>query len=272
MRQTRKLLPLTSSLSLSFAACFLFLLAGCHPAAKPPVAAAPPTATKGAPVAPLKSPSGKTYARSRVGPADDDEPVTIPAVAPGAAPNMDTFRGSARACAKLSIASGAPQSFTDIGDVLDSLPSDESMRAMDIPKTADSCRLAEEQKMVTVTAFLYAASRESDNDFHCIVGRDPSLPSRFMNVEVSGLPPSGSQFLAAMRAARNQFKAFFTANGDALPGSGYDKFDPPISITVTGSLFFDVDHVPPAVGPTGMKPQTAWEIHPVSVIQFETQN
>jgi hypothetical protein len=268
MPQSRKV-PARMS---SFAAAFLFLLVGCHPAPKPPVAAAPPPVAAAAPLTPLKSPSGKTYARSRVGPADEDEPVIIPPVPPGAAPNLDAFRGTARACAKLSMASGTPQSFTDLADVLDSLPSDESMRAMNISKSADSCRLSDEQKLVTVTAFLYAASRESDNDFHCIVGRDPSLPSRFMNVEVSALPPSGSEFLAAIRSARNQFKAFFTANGDALPGSGYDKFDPPISITVTGSVFFDVDHVPPAVGPSGMKPQTAWEIHPVSAIQFEAQN
>lgn len=90
-----------------------------------------------------------------------------------------------------------------------------------------------------------------------------------MNVEVSGLPAANSPFLTMLSAARNEFKAFFTANGNALPMSGYDKYDPPIPIKVTGSLFFDVDHVPPAVGPTGMKPLTAWEIHPVSDIQFE---
>src|SRR5258708_23755305 len=58
------------------------------------------------------------------------------------------------------------------------------------------------QKVVTVTAFLYAASRESDNDFHCIVGRDPSKPASYMNVEVSALPPSSSQFFAALRTDR----------------------------------------------------------------------
>ena len=171
--------------------------------------------------------------------------------------------------AKLSIATGTPQSFSDIGDVLDSLTPDATMRAMNISKGPDSARVTEEQALVTVTAFLYASSRESDNDFHCIVGRDPKLPARFMNVEVSALPPSTSEFFAALRTARNQFKAFFTANGDGLPTGGYDKYDPPIPVKITGSVFFDVDHVPPAVGPTGLKPQSAWEIHPVSDIQFE---
>lgn len=256
------------SILLTLFSSLLILLAGCHPNAKSTVVT-PPTPTQGAPVPPLKSPTGKIYARTHVAPADEDEPVVIPPVPPGGAPSTDNFHGTARAAAKLSIGSGETQTFTDLGDVLDSLPADETMRALGIPKTADSGRLPQEQGLVTVTAFLYASSRESDNDFHCIVGRDPSQPPRFMNVEVSALPPSGTESIAVLRAARNQFKAFFTANGDALPTSGYDRFDPPIPIKVTGSLFFDVDHVPPAVGPTGMKPLTAWEIHPVSSIQFE---
>jgi hypothetical protein len=248
---------------------FLLLVTGCHRATTVPVATLPPPPSVGVAAPPIQSPSGKTYARTRVGPADNDEPVVIPPVPPGAAPNIDTFHGSARMAAKLSIATGTPQSFSDIGDVLDSLTPDSTMRAMSISKGPDSGRLAEEQALVTVTAFLYASSRESDNDFHCIVGRDPKLPARFMNVEVSALPPSTSEFFAALRTARNQFKAFFTANGDGLPTGGYDKYDPPIPVKITGSVFFDVDHVPPAVGPTGLKPQSAWEIHPVSDIQFE---
>jgi hypothetical protein len=218
---------------------------------------------------PLHSPSGKTYTRVHIAKADDHEPFTIPVPPPGAAPNVDNFNGSARMAAKLSIATGAPKSFGDLGAVLDSMIPDATMRAKNISKGPDSGRLPEEQGMVTVTAFLYASSKESDNDFHCIVGRDPKKPARFMNVEVSALPPSTAASFAALKAARNEFKTFFTSNGDGLPVSGYDKYTPPIPVTITGSLFFDVDHVPPAVGPTGMKPKTAWEIHPVSDIKFE---
>lgn len=250
-----------------FQAVLIFLTAalltyGCHHVAK--VATAPPPQ-----LPPVQSPSGKTYTRSHIAPADDHEPVDIPPVPPGAAPNTDNFHGTARKAAKLSIATGTPKSFSDVGALLDSLIPDAKMRAMKISKGADSGRLPQEQKVVTVTGFLYAASRESDNDFHCVVGRDPSQTARYMNVEVSALPASSSQFFAPIRTARNQFKAFFTANGNSLPVTGYDKYDPPIAIKVTGSLFFDVDHVPPAVGPTGMKPKTAWEIHPVSDFQFE---
>jgi hypothetical protein len=257
---------------------FLFLANSCHRPATPVASNPPPAptmaaaASAGTPIAPLLSPSGKTYARLHTEKSDNLEPVTIPPVPAGAAPNVDSFNGTARKAAKLSIASGTPQSFSDLGDVLDSLIPDTQMRAKNISKTATSGRIApEEQRVVTVTAFLYASSKESDNDFHCIVGRDPSKPARYMNVEVSALPPSSSQFFAALRAARNEYKAFFTANGNGLPTSGYDKYNPPIPIKLTGSLFFDVDHVPPAVGPTGMKPLSAWEIHPVSDIQFEQQ-
>ena len=216
----------------------------------------------------LRSPSGKLYARTRVAPPDNDEPV-IQELRPGIVQTGDDFRGTARRTAKLSIASGTLQLFTDMGAILDSLIPDDQMRAMNISKAADSGRLDSEQTQVTVSAFLFASSRESDNDFHCIVGLDPSQPARFMNVEVSGLPSSDSSSFAVLTTARNEFKTFFTTNGDSLPSGGYDKYDPPIPITITGSLFFDVDHIPPAVGPTGMKPQTAWEIHPVSDIQFE---
>jgi len=221
------------------------------------------------PAPPLHSSSGKTYARTRVAPSDNDEPVNIPPVPPGAAPSADNYHGSARMAAKLSIATGQSQSFSDLGDLLDTLVPDAKMRAMGISMASNSGRVAEEQRTVTVTAFLYASSKEADNDFHCILGRDPSKPERYMNVEVSGLPPSSNPALATLRTARNEFKAFFTSNEDSLPGPGYDKYDPPIPVKVTGSLFFDVDHKAGSVGPTGMRPKTAWEIHPVSDIQFE---
>ena len=41
-----------------------------------------------------------------------------------------------------------------------------------------------------VTAFMYAVSREADNDFHLIIGGDPkATPEMYMTMELSGLPP-----------------------------------------------------------------------------------
>jgi len=230
----------------------------------------PPTPTKA--VAVLHSPSGKTYSRTPAGPADDEPDVSPNNIELSRGGGGDQFAGTARAAAKLSIVSGSLESFASLSDLLDSLPSDDDMRALGIPKTADSDRVAQEQRLVTVTGYLYASTKESDDDFHCIVGSDPSGDTRFMNVEVSGLPEITSQFRAPLTAARQEFKAFFTDNNiESLPTRGYEKYDPPIPVKITGSLFFDVDHFPGSIGPDGLKPKTSWEIHPVSEIKFETQ-
>ena len=69
---------------------------------------------------------------------------------------------------------------------------------MDIPTTASSDRVDEEKRNVRVKAFLYAASREDDNDYHLIIGRAPNKPAKYMTAEISGLPPSGSASFAKL--------------------------------------------------------------------------
>jgi hypothetical protein len=242
----------------------LILLASCRR-----VVQTPPTPTKAA--AALHSPSGQTYTRTPAGPADEE-----PDVRPNSnielsrAAGGDQYQGTARTAAKLSVVSAPLESFATLSDLLDSLPADATMRALNIPETADSTRVRQEQRLVTVTAYLYASSKESDDDFHCIVGSDLSAAARFMNVEVSGLPDTSSPFRVALTAARQEFKAFFTQNNiEALPTEGYEKYNPPIPVKITGSLFFDVDHLPGSIGPEGLRPKSAWEIHPVSEITFE---
>lgn len=135
-----------------------------------------------------------------------------------------------------------------------------------ILKTADSGRVAEEKHNVEVTGFLYAAKREADNDFHCIVGMAPGDPQRFLNIEVSGLPPPGPA-RDQIKSARDRFTKFF---GTHVPGAGeYSKFHPPIKVRVTGSSFFNIDLKAGVIGPTGFRPKSAWEIHPVTDIEFE---
>lgn len=68
---------------------------------------------------------------------------------------------------------------------------------------------------------------------------------------------------------RDQFKAFFAAIGHPLPHSQYVKFPTPIPITVTGSVFFDVDHTPGDVHSGSIVPDTVWEIHPISNLVFD---
>jgi hypothetical protein len=184
-----------------------------------------------------------------------------------AASNIDFFVGHDRKAAKTSIATGGIEAFSTLGDLLNTLVDDQSMLNHNPPitKDADSERVAEEQRNVTVSAFIYALKSESDNDFHMILGTDGSSGStQFMNAEISGLPRTGPA-LTTLKAVRDKFKAQF----DSDPISDrYHKFNPPIPVQVTGSTFYDVDHAPGVVGPTGMRPATSWEIHPVTNIDF----
>jgi hypothetical protein len=185
-----------------------------------------------------------------------------------AAPSQENFEGNDRETAKTSIATAAPREFATVADLLSSgmFVADKKMIAHKPPITKDgtSERVSEEKFNVTITGFLYAAKKEDDNDFHCIVGTAKGSTPHFVNVEVSGLPQG--QFRAPLKTARDQFKAFF---GDHLPAAGsYAVFKTPIKVQITGSIFFDIDHKAGVVGPTGMRPTTAWEIHPVTEFLF----
>ena len=74
--------------------------------------------------------------------------------------------------AKLSIVDAAFEAFDDLQDLITSVPDEEAMTAHEPPigVASTSNRVVEERRNVRVRAFLYAASREDDNDFHLIVG------------------------------------------------------------------------------------------------------
>lgn len=193
----------------------------------------------------------------------------LPLTQPRTAPTDNRFRGTSRKAAKISIANAQMESFDDIDDLIGSFEDHETMSAKNIPKTANSDRVEEEQRNVRVKAFLYAASMEEDNDFHLIVGRDPTKAAKYMTVEISGLPPNNADSFNKLNEARNAYFEFF---GDGLPGTSYDFYDPPIPIELEGSLFWDVSHASGGrPGPSKLRPNmpVVWEIHPVTKIVFE---
>jgi len=207
--------------------------------------------------APKKKPGGKKPGKK--------PPAPVPA-------GSDNFAGTARMAAKLSIAQAATENFTDVSALIATLPSVAAMVKLNIPTTATSDRVAVEKRNIHVTAFLYAASREADNDFHLIIGRDPSAGQEmYMTMELSGLPPSSPQWPAfgALNTARNAFKSFFGAAN--LPQAGYHFYQPPIPVVIDGSLFFDATHsTGQAPGPPSLKSRmpTIWEVHPISNIKL----
>ena len=183
----------------------------------------------------------------------------------------DAYRGTSRKAAKLSIADAQVEDLEDIKDLVETLPAIEDMISHEPPITTDatSGRVDVENRNVRVRAFLYAASREDDNDYHLILGRAPDLEPLYLTMELSGLPPQESDHFPTLEAAREAYKEFF---GDDLPGASYDFYDPPIPVEVEGSLFFDRSHSSGSrPGPASLRPHipTIWELHPVTDILFE---
>lgn len=189
-----------------------------------------------------------------------------------AAPTGDDFQGNARKAAKLSISAAATANFRDVKDLVASLVADSAMIAKrpKISTGPTSKRVVEEERNVHVTAFMYAASRENDNDFHLIIGRNPTkAPEMYMTMELSGLPPATASSFPALKAARDAYKAFFTATGGTLPGLTYDYYQPPIPVKIDGSLFFDMTHATGSrPGPASLKSRmpVIWEVHPITKI------
>jgi hypothetical protein len=183
----------------------------------------------------------------------------------------DNFAGTDRKAAKLAISDAATESFSDLKDLIATLVPDKAMikHKPPIKKDATQGRVKEENRNVRVRAFLYAASRENDNDFHLILGRNPKSSATYMTMEISGLPPKASKSFARIQKARDAFKAFF---GAKLPGPSYHFYRPPIPVEIEGSLFFDITHATGGhPGPEDLRPDipTIWEVHPVTDIVFE---
>ncbi|HXB57594.1 MAG TPA: hypothetical protein VN461_22720 [Vicinamibacteria bacterium] len=197
-------------------------------------------------------------------------PAAIAAAVKTPAPGGENFAGTARKAAKLSIANAPTENFNDLSKLIASLPSVEAMVKLNIPTTANSDRVQQEKRNVHVSGFLFAASREADNDFHLIVGRDPKAGQEmYMTMELSGLPPANSPAFGALNAARTAYKQFFGTKN--LPGAGYNFYQPPIPVQIDGSLFFDATHsTGQAPGPPSLKSRmpTIFEVHPITKIKL----
>ncbi len=197
-------------------------------------------------------------------------PAAIAAAVKTAPPAGEDFAGTARKAAKLSIAAAPTENFNDLSKLIASLPAVDAMVKLNIPTTANSNRVAQEKRNIHVSGFLFAASREADNDFHLIVGRDPKAGQEmYMTMELSGLPPANSPAFGPLSAARTAYKQFFGPKN--LPGAGYNFYQPPIPVQIDGSLFFDATHsTGQAPGPPSLKSRmpTIFEVHPITKIKL----
>ena len=201
-----------------------------------------------------------------------DEAAPTLAAATAALPPGDDFEGTSRKAAKITIADAKSEQFKDVRSLIKSLTEEALMigHKPKIGKGATSARVKEEQRNIHVTAFMYAVSREDDNDFHLIIGRNPkSSPEMYMTMELSGLPPANSAAFPKLKAARDAFKKFFSDQGEKLPGANYVYPNPPVPVKINGSLFFDITHATGSrPGPKSLKSRmpVIWEVHPITKI------
>jgi hypothetical protein len=182
-----------------------------------------------------------------------------------------TFAGTPRKACKISVAS-APLENQDLSQLISwCRQHDAEMRnhTPPITTTANSTRIAEEERNVSVDGWIHYAKKEADNDYHVLVGTSKDVnQAQLINVEISGLPPHDSKAFDVLKGLRDDFESLFELVLPKMHGSKFPQVTP-THVRVTGSMFYDIDHAAGAVGPTGHRPKSSWEIHPVTKITAE---
>lgn len=181
----------------------------------------------------------------------------------------EEFDGSQRGEAKISISTAPIERFSNLSDFLRKLPSDQEM----VSKVGrNKNRITEEKRNVTVDAWLYTFSRQSDEDYHLIIGTSNNKETAsFINVEISGLPSKTTPSYEILDKARLQFKNYMKDFQRCRGGYVGEFINKPVFVRITGSLFFDSHHYTPNysnIGHKNLKPKTYWEIHPITNIEF----
>jgi hypothetical protein len=198
-------------------------------------------------------------------------PKDIEDPAPNTASYVNFFTGVARKSAKTSISTARTEIFETTGDLLVTLAPDGDMHAYK-PKIRQSTpRVTEEDRNVYIkNAYIFSVKKEDDLDFHLIIGDMSAAgdPINLMNVELAGLPEDvNSKDFKIMKKARSQFYAKYPAFFDTNKKTMF--CDPPVPISLRGSLFFDTQHSAGNVGSKNLKPLSVWEIHPITYIKFK---
>ncbi len=182
---------------------------------------------------------------------------------------LQSFAGVVRADAKTT-PSGAPcETYESVEELIETLPYDSEMYA----QVGDySPSLPEEDRNVYIKrAFIFYIAAESDNDFHIIIGDTiDGERTHFMTAEIAGLPTdTTTQAYDALRDARRmlfeQFPSFFEGKMRRIfrPVSRFPE------IEIRGSLFFDNRHGVGERGTGNIKPESSWEIHPVTFLRVK---
>ena len=219
-----------------------------------------------------KAPNGKVYHVSFVE-NEETAPNAERAIAPpnasvranAAAANVacdhnNVFDGSYRKKAKTSIAKNNA-SGTSLAKLITRV---KAINKSTIIVSSSTPRITIEDSVVTfISVFLYAIARESDEDYHIIIGTSGNpATAKYFNIECSGLPGSASLAFSKLKAVRQ--KVVTLLGGTERSQSGYVVFNDHPKVKIIGSLFYDKEHENSIPGPAASKPTTAWELHPIT--------
>ena len=187
----------------------------------------------------------------------------------------ETFDGKDRKYSKIRLENAEQEEFDNLKQFRETLPDDDVIGSKThkppIQTGENSKRVIEEKRNVFIKqAWFYTYSRQSDEDYHVIVGDSPDkTKAHFFNIEISGLPPKSSSSYKKLKEARDYFQSFFNLK---TCKSGYIPFPKkPIEVEFAGTIFFDKLHYSNHgdIGHGYAKGDSYWEIHPVSYIKFK---
>jgi len=192
----------------------------------------------------------------------------------------EDFDGSRRPNVKTTPSRAVLQKDVSIIQLLNELKKSERRLCKGISKSYDERVPEEEQNIELLELYLYTFSRQRDEDYHLIVGTTSNVEtSIFFNIEVSALPKIGNYGYEKIKKVRETFENEFQLVGVCKPSWNYynNDFRPaPRKISIKGSLFYDPEHCTESklarTGPQKWKKDirlsTAWEIHPVTYLEF----
>jgi hypothetical protein len=191
--------------------------------------------------------------------------------------NLHFQPGVARWSIKTSLVKHAETKNVSIDDLL-TLPNpadhhDSKYDEARIPSAVGSHRL-QEGEIVSITAWLHLVALEDDSrshrdgDYHIQVRRSAEWQDSCLIVEVPFPEFVPDSILADQCRIVREFIKDNLLQGRE-PGTRGNKIEHPVYVTITGQLFFDLPHLKGNPrGKRGMKSYTAWEIHPVTAINF----
>lgn len=182
---------------------------------------------------------------------------------------LETFSGVVRGDVKTTPAEAQTEFYDHVYEVLETLPDDYEMYSRVSDYSGPDA--SENRNVFIREAYVFYIKKEPDGDFHLIIGDTLNGEQiNLMTAEISGLPldTTTTAYEMLKRARRQLYERY----PDFFEGDKIRKYVRPTKnfpeIEIRGSLFFDTRHAAGTVGTGTLKPETAWEIHPITYLNF----